>query len=80
MTVIVETADYLVENDSGMLTISRYTDGACKACIAVNNVGAFRSDLKSYGVERTIRTWLNGHLYKIDWMPMYKPERMPRAI
>lgn len=78
MTILARTAEYLAEFEAGYLTISRYSDGHCKAWRYVGVASGFRSDLKSYGPERTIEIYLK-IMRRAEWEPLYKPHRMPGA-
>jgi len=76
MTILAMTDDYLVEYESGILTISRYSDGYCKACKGKRVAGDFRDCLKTHSVEKVIDVYLK-MIAKFPWQPLYKPSRMP---
>ncbi|ACS41650.1 hypothetical protein [Methylorubrum extorquens] len=76
MTILALTSDYLAEFEAGYLTISRYSDGHCKAWKYTGVAGDFRESLKSHGADRTVATYLK-IMRKAEWEPLYKPERMP---
>lgn len=78
MTVLAETADYLVEYEANILTIARYSDGHCKGLRGKGIAGQFRACLKTHPPERVIQTFLT-IARKADWQPLYKPHRMPRG-
>lgn len=81
MTIIIaETKDYLVQTGDTLLTISRYSDGYCKAVYKRGNVSEFKKDLREFGADKTISDWLKGYMSWVDWKPLYKPTLMPRNI
>lgn len=79
MTILAETKDYLVEFEARLLTISRYSDGHCKGYSGKRVAGEFRDCLKTHTPERVIDLYLKMFRGQ-DWQPLYKPERMPRAL
>jgi hypothetical protein len=77
VTILAKTQDHLVEFESGMLTIARYTDGHCIGLAGKGIAGQFRECLKTHTPERVIATFLRMDP-KATWQPLYCPERMPR--
>lgn len=78
MTILARTAEHLAEFEDGYLTISRYSDGHCKAWKQSGIAGMFRADLKRSGAERTVDVYLR-LMRRAPWEPLYKPDRMPGA-
>jgi hypothetical protein len=78
MTILARTSDYLAEFEAGYLTISRYSDGYCKAWKYTGVAGDFRVSLKSCGADRTVDIYLR-IMRNAPWEPLYKPHRMPGA-
>jgi len=78
MTILAGTADYLAEFEAGYLTISRYSDGHCKAWKRSGLAGEFRACLETDTRERVIEVYLR-LMRKAPWEPLYKPHRMPGA-
>ena len=78
MTILARTASYLAEFEAGYLTISRYSDGYCKAWKYTGVAGDFRATLKSHGADRTIALYLK-IMRKAEWEPLFQPDRMPGA-
>jgi hypothetical protein len=86
MTVLAITDAYLVEFESGQLTIARYSDGHCLAIEGKGIAGQFRACLRTHEPARVVETFISianrikGPSGKPgEWQPLYKPERMPRA-
>jgi hypothetical protein len=77
MTILAITEDYLVEYESGLLTISRYTDGYCLGFSGRRVAGEFRDCLKTHTADKVIETYIK-IARGAQWEPMYKPHRMPR--
>jgi hypothetical protein len=75
MTVLAKTTDYLVEYESNMLTIARYSDGHCLALTGRGIAGEFRACLKTHAPDRVIQTFMR-MIPDATWRPLYKPERM----
>lgn len=75
MTILANTAEYLVEFEARILTIARRTDGHCVALSGRGIAGDFRDCLKTHSPERVIETYLR-LCRGIPWEPLYKPERM----
>lgn len=78
MTILAITEKYLVEYESRILTISRYSDGHCLSFAGRRVAGEFRDCLKTHTAEQTVETYIKIARNK-PWEPMYKPHRMPRA-
>ena len=78
MTILARTADYLVEFEAGYLSISRYSDGHCKAWKRAGLAGDFRACLETSTRERAVEVYLR-LMRKAPWEPLYKPHRMPGA-
>ena len=82
MTVLAETNEYLVEFEQSptpMLTISRYSDGCCKAMTGKGLSSQFKDCLKTHSAEKVTQTFLKlANTVCPDWGPMYKPKKMPR--
>lgn len=76
MTILCRTEDHLAEFEAGYLTISRYSDGHCKAWKLSGIASLFRADLKRVGPERAIEVYLR-LMRRAPWEPLYKPGRMP---
>ena len=78
MTILARTADYLAEFEAGFLSISRYSDGYCKAWKRLGLSGEFRACLEIDTQERVIEVYLR-LMRKAPWEPLYKPHCMPGA-
>lgn len=75
MTVLAQTPEYLVEFESGMFSISRFSDGHAIGLVSKGIAGEFRSCVKSHGAERATATYLRiAEGIKAQWRPCYKPE------
>lgn len=75
MTVLAKTSEYLVEFESGMLSIARFSDGNAIGLRSKGLSGEFRSCVKTHGAERAIATYLRiAESIKAQWRPCYKPE------
>ena len=58
MTVLAQTTEYLVEFESRMLSIARFSDGHVIGLVGKRLSGDFKSCVKSHGAERAIGTYL----------------------
>jgi hypothetical protein len=77
VTILAQTSEYLVEYESGMLTIARYSDGHCLAFTGKRVAGEFRDCLRTHPPERVVATYIR-IARGATWQPLYKPECMPR--
>ncbi|WP_419902091.1 hypothetical protein [Kiloniella sp.] len=80
MTILAETQDYLVEYETGLLTIARYSDGHCIGFKGRRVAGEFRDCLKTHSPERVVETFIKAAGPNPKWGPLYKPHKMPRGI
>ena len=79
MTILTHTAEYLAEYEGGILTISRDTDGHCKALKGRGIAGNFRDCLKTHNHEHVIKIWLKMMRGQI-WQPLYKPHHINEIV
>ncbi|HLP66751.1 MAG TPA: hypothetical protein VK181_04455 [Rhizobium sp.] len=77
MTILAITSAHLVEFEAGILTIARYSDGACVTLQGKGIASQFRDCVHTHGEERATATFLR-IAGSQPWMPLYKPHRMPR--
>ena len=79
MTILASTKDYLVEFEFSLFTISRRTDGHCKALHKQRGiVGTFKKAQKRDGTDAAIDRFLRiATTIGAEWQPLYKPHKMP---
>lgn len=77
MSILAITPAHLVEFEVGILTIARFSDGACITLKGKGIAGEFRDCIRTHGEERATATFL-GIAGSQPWVPLYKPHRMPR--
>jgi len=79
MTILAHTKEYLAEYENGLLTISRDTDGQCKALKGRGIAGSFRECLATHTNDQVIKVFLKMMRGQI-WQPLYKPNHVNRIV
>jgi hypothetical protein len=81
--IIARNAEFLVEFEDGLFSIARYADGKAKAHGGPGHVKEahelrreFIAAVASHGPDRAIRSLVYGRMYRLKWLPMYKPAVM----